>query len=39
MDFEAIKGVIDQFAQLIKDFTKMLKDFIDSWKKEWKFEA
>lgn len=38
MDFTAIKGAIDQFVQLVKDFTEMLKNFVDSWKKEIKFE-
>ena len=39
MNFQAIKDAIDQFVQLIKDFTKILKDFVDSWKKEIKFET
>ena len=37
MDFQAIKDAIDQFAQLIKDFTAMIKEFVDSWKKELTF--
>ena len=37
MDFTAIKDAIDQFAALIKDFTKIIKDFVGSWKKEWSF--
>lgn len=39
MDFEAIKGAIDQFTTLIKEFAQMIKTFVDSWKKEIKFEV
>ena len=39
INFDGIKDAIDTFTQLIKDFTAMLKAFIDSWKKEVKFEA
>jgi len=31
--FPEIKSAIAAFSQLIKDFTAMLKAFVDSWKK------
>ena len=37
-DVKSIQDAITKFSQLIKDFAKMLKDFIDSWHKEVKFD-
>ena len=33
LDFGTIKEAIDRIAELIKEFTKMLKEFVASWKK------
>lgn len=38
INFDAIKGAIDDFTKLIKAFTKMIKDFVDSWKKELTYD-